>query len=127
MFTDIVGFTSLSQRNESLALSVLDEQRELLRPIFIKHGGREVKTIGDSFLVDFPSALSAVKCAYEIQKTTQEFNRSLLEERRVLSRIGVHLAKEVEWQGEISGDAVKVASRIESRPNGGGEGLTCQV
>src|SRR2546422_11717714 len=120
MFTDMVGFTALSQRNESLALSVLDEQRELLRPIFIKHGRREVRTIGDSFLVDFPSALSAEKCAYKIQKTTQEFNRSLPEEQRVLMRIGVHLGDVVESQGDISGDAVNVASRIESLANSGG-------
>src|SRR2546422_10479941 len=99
MFTDMVGFTALSQRNESLALSVLDEQRELLRPIFIKHGGREGRTIADSFLVDFPSALSAVKCAYEIQKTTQDFNRSLPEQRRGLMRIAVQLDDVEEWHG----------------------------
>src|SRR5713101_2154876 len=127
MFTDIVGFTALGQRNESLALSVLDEQRELLRPIFIKHSGREVKTIGDSFLVDFPSALSAVKCAYEIQKTTREFNSSLPKERRVQVRIGVHLGDVVESQGDISGDTVNVASRIESLADSGGVCLTRQV
>jgi len=127
MFTDLVGFTTLSQRNESLALSVLDKQRELLRPMFNKHGGREVKTIGDSFLVDFPSALSAVKCAYEIQRTTRELNNSLPEERRVHLRIGVHLGDIVESQGDISGDAVNVASRIESLADNGGVCLTRQV
>jgi TolB-like protein len=127
MFTDLVGFMALSQRNESLALSVLDEERELLRPMFNKHGGREVKTIGDAFLVDFSSALNAVKCAYEIQKTTREHNNSLPQERRVLLRIGVHLGDIVDTQGDISGDAVNVASRIESLADSGGVCLTRQV
>ena len=63
MFTDMVGYSALSQRDDKLALELLEEHRELLRKLFAEFNGTEIKTIGDGFLVEFNSALEAAQCA----------------------------------------------------------------
>jgi TolB-like protein/Tfp pilus assembly protein PilF len=127
MFTDVVGYTLLGQKNESLSLSLLEDQRKLIRTSLNHHNGREVKTIGDAFLIEFPSALDAIKCAYDIQRTAGELNLSLTEDRRLHLRIGIHLGDVVESEGDISGDAVNVASRIGPFAENGGISLSRQI
>jgi adenylate cyclase len=127
MFTDMVGYTALGQRDESLSLALVGEQRKLLRPVFARHNGREVKTIGDAFLVEFTSVLDAVRCAYDVQRASREFNISVPNERRIQLRVGIHLGDITDDHGDILGDAVNVASRIQSLAEDGGVCLTKQV
>jgi class 3 adenylate cyclase len=108
MFTDIVGYALLDQAK---AMSLLEEHRRLLRPVFARHGGREVKTIGDAFLVEFASAVSAVRCAIEIQRSMSEQDTGRTTERIQL-RIGINVGEVIHDQSDVYGYAVNVASRI---------------
>ena len=127
MFTDMVDYTTMSERNEVLALTLLEEHRKLLRPVFARHGGREVKTIGDGFLVEFPSALEAVRCALEIQQIMSKRNQSVPSERKIQLRVAVHLGDVEHRDGDVYGDAVNIASRIQSLADPGGICITQQV
>ena len=127
MFTDMVDYTAMSEKDETLALTLLEEHRQLLHPVFARHGGREVKTIGDGFLVEFPSALEAVRCALEIQQLMSKRNQSVPSERKILLRVAVHLGDVEHRDGDIYGDAVNVASRIQPLAEPGGICITQQV
>src|SRR6266481_6195205 len=83
MFTDMVGYSALAQHNEALALELLEEHPGLLRPWFPKFNGREVKTIGDAFLVEFHRALEVGHCAIAIQRTLAKSNHDVPGERRI--------------------------------------------
>jgi class 3 adenylate cyclase len=113
MFTDMVGYTALAQSNEDRALAVLNNHNQLVRPIFPRFNGREIKAMGDSFMVAFDSALDATNCAIEIQRLLHDYNSSIRAEWRISLRIGVHLGDVVHSRGDVLGDAVNVASRIQ--------------
>jgi adenylate cyclase len=120
MFTDMVGFTKLGQRDEEEALELRREHQSLLRPLFAAHGGREVKTLGDGFLVEFSSAVESVRCAVEIQAAVTRRNSLPSSKERIVLRVGIHVGDVVEEGGDIVGDAVNVASRIEPLAEPGG-------
>ena len=120
MFTDMVGYSALSQRDDKLALELLEEHRQLLREIFPRFNGTEIKTIGDAFLIEFQSALEAAQCAIEIQRTLAKRNHDVSAERRIELKIGIHIGDVVHRGGDVYGDGVNIASRIEPLAGAGG-------
>jgi len=127
MFTDLVGFTKLAQAKEDRALLLLEEHRRLLRPVFTGYGGREVKTMGDGFLVEFVSALDAVRSAVAMQQVLHDRNLTAAPEDAIHLRIGLHVGDVVHSGDDVYGDAVNVASRIEPLAEPGGVCLSDRV
>ena len=126
MYTDVVGFTASAQANEAAALARLREQERIVRPLFKPYKGREIKSTGDGFLVEFKSALGALECAVEIQRRMRERNSKKPGPPLEL-RIGIHVGDVEESGGDIFGDAVNVASRIVPLADPGGVCLSGQV
>ncbi len=119
MFTDVVGYGAMTQRNEELALELLQLHREMLRPIFRSLGGNEIKTMGDAFLVEFQSALQAARCAIAIQRELRQYNGSVANERKIQVRIGLHIGDVVFESNDVYGDGVNLASRIYTQAQPG--------
>jgi adenylate cyclase len=126
MFTDMAGYTASSEADEAGTLKLLREQEELVRPLLSAHQGREVKSTGDGFLVEFGSALRAVQCAIDIHQHLQERN-SQQGVNLIKLRIGIHLGDVEERGGDVFGDAVNIASRIQPLAAPGGLCISGEV
>jgi adenylate cyclase len=109
---DVAGYSRLMGNDEEGTLSALKScRRELTDPKLAEHRGRIVKTTGDGVLVEFASAVDAVRCAMEIQRGMAERNVAIPEDCRVEFRIGINVGDVILDEGDIYGDGVNIAAR----------------
>ena len=127
MFTDVVGYSALAERDERLAVDLLNEHRQIVRKILPSFGGREVKDTGDGFFVEFTSIIEATNCAVAIQTTLFERNLSADESRKLEIRIGLHLGDVLDSHDDRYGTEVNIAARIEPFATAGGICISQQV
>src|SRR5262249_8940162 len=118
---DVVGYSRLMQQDETGTLAALKERRKgVLKPLVAEHQGRIVKVMGDGVLVEFASAVNAVGCAVELQKRMAAANEGLSDDRRIVLRIGINLGDVVVEGGDLYGDGVIIAVRLQAMAEAGG-------
>jgi class 3 adenylate cyclase/TolB-like protein len=128
VFTDIRGFSKKMGENETIAMRVLQMHNSIMESLFSKYSGKVIKSIGDAYMVDFSSAVNAVRCAVEAQEKLWEYNRSQRTElERVFVRIGIHMGDVVIKGNDIFGDAVNIAARVEATSEAGRISISSDV
>jgi len=114
LHADVVGFSRLMGLDEASTHRVLGELRRAVDPLIASHGGRIVGTAGDSLLADFSSVVGALNCAVEIQVAARAINDPVPSDRRLELRIGVNLGDVIVDGGDIFGDGVNIAARLQA-------------
>jgi len=118
---DVAGYSRLMGADEEGTLAALKAiRRELGDPKIVEHRGRIVKTTGDGLLVEFQSVVDAVRCAVEVQRAMAERNAGVPTEKRIEFRFGIHQGDIIVEDGDIFGDGVNLAARLEGLAEPGG-------
>ncbi len=117
---DVVGYSRMMGEDEAGTAQSVRESREAAAPIIAAHGGRMFKTMGDGFLVEFPSVVSAVECALALQAETARLNEGVAEAKRLRYRMGIHLGDVLVEEDDLVGDGVNIAARLEGIAAPGG-------
>jgi adenylate cyclase len=114
MFTDMVGFSRQMGADEARLLRILEVHNQIIQQAVAEHHGRVIKTLGDAFLVDFPSVVHAVQCAQQIQAQFRAHNAEQAKAEQIHIRIGIHLGDIIQQHGDVLGDGVNIASRLQT-------------
>jgi adenylate cyclase len=117
---DVAEYSRLMRENEDATLSALAHCRAIIDALIAEHRGRIANTAGDSVLAEFPSVAAALSCALAIQPAIARESEGLPPERRMLFRIGIHICDVVVRGGDLFGDAVNIAARLEALAEAGG-------
>src|SRR5215813_11584660 len=117
---DVEGYSRLMGADEVGTLKGLTERRAILDRIIGEYRGRIANTAGDSVLAEFGSAVDAVKCAVDAQAALAEANSGLAPDRRISFRIGVHIGDVMVRAGDLFGDGVNIAARLQTLAKPGG-------
>src|SRR5215471_11050617 len=117
---DVEGYSRLMGADEVGTLQGLTERRAILDKLIGDHGGRIANTAGDSILAEFGSAVEAVQCAVEAQTALAEANSGLAPDCRISFRIGIHVGDVMVRGGDLFGDGVNIAARLQSIATPGG-------
>jgi adenylate cyclase len=117
---DVEGYSRLMGVDEEGTLATLSAHRAITDALIARHGGRICGTAGDSVLAEFASVFAAVECAVEIQRDIREANLLLIDERRMWFRIGINVGDVMVKDGDIFGDGVNIAARLEGLAEPGG-------
>jgi class 3 adenylate cyclase len=120
LMADVVGYSKMMGENEERTIEILRGHREIFDEMLKVHRGRIFNTAGDAILAEFPSAVDAVRCATEVQAALRTRNDHLPPEQRMWFRIGVNLGDVVVQHGDLLGDGVNVAARIQTVAEPGG-------
>jgi adenylate cyclase len=122
LVSDVVGYSRLAGADEDRILARLRTLRsDLIDPTIAVHHGRIVKRTGDGSIVEFRSVVDAVNLAIEVQRATVERNAGVQEDKRIQFRVGIHVGDVVEESdGDLMGDGVNIAARLEGICDPGG-------
>jgi class 3 adenylate cyclase len=127
MMTDIVGYSARMEKDEAAAYALLKEHNVIMRKAIGTHRGKEIKTIGDAFMVVFQSSIDALRCGIAMQTGLRELNRARPSHDQLKIRIGIHRGEVIRTEKDVFGEGVNIAARMESVTEPGGISICADI